>query len=123
MKKANRFSEVIVLKYFMNYRVEEKSTQEIYEEYKRLSPNIDDDSYYFGLTLYAKQTIYINKDLPRPQKEKALRHEFCHCFLWENGFGSFESFSEEQVCDIVAACCRTIEFWVNEYFEGERNYE
>ena len=107
----------------MNYKVEEKSTQEIYEEYKKLCPNIDDDSYYFGLTLYAKQTIYINKDLPLRQKERALRHELCHCYLWENGFGSFESFTEEQVCDIVASCSETVEFWANDYFGEGKNYE
>lgn len=101
-----------------NYIVDEKTSEEIYEEYKKMCPQIEDGDYYFGLTLYPRQTIYINKDLTLPQKKKALRHELCHCYLWERGFTCFDSYNEEQVCEIVAACSDMIETLVKSYFEN-----
>lgn len=100
-----------------DYMVYEKTSDEIYEEYKKVFPKIEDDDYYFGLTIYARQTIYINKDLTLPQKKKALRHELCHCYLWERGFTYFGSYTEEQVCEVVSACSEMIETLVKSYFE------
>lgn len=69
-----------------------------------------------GLTVYTEQKVYITKE--QKNKEKTLRHELEHVWLFENGHNAHErSFTHEDVCEIVASSWKFIEETIKEYAE------
>lgn len=61
----------------------------------------DEEVRLHGITEYATQTIYIDKDLDGFPLVKALRHELMHIYLWETGQQG-RIFNEEELCDLMS---------------------
>ena len=97
------------MKFILNYdewQIKEIDSDELLDLYNK---EYDSDSTFcFGVTLYAKHKILINKDMCDEQKIKTLKHELTHAYIWEHGLYNVPSFTEEMVCDLVAACSDTI---------------
>ena len=72
-------------------------------------------SFVFGLTIYSENEIWINKDMCYEQQLRTLRHELTHCYIWSFGFKNAPSFTEEMVCDIVAATSSIIDKIIIEF--------
>ena len=105
------------MKFILNYdewEIKEIDSDELLELYNK---EYDSDSTYcFGVTLYPKHKILINKDMCDEQKEKTLKHELTHAYIWEHGLYNVPNFTEEMACDLVAACSHII-------MEISSNYE
>lgn len=56
-----------------------------------------------GITHYRTSTIYIVKTLEKSLMFDTLVHELTHAYLFVYGFAQFESFTEENVCDVFGA--------------------
>lgn len=93
------------MKFILNYdewEIKEIDSDELLDLYNK---EYDSDSTFcFGVTLYPKHKILINKDICDEQKVKTLKHELTHAYIWEHGLYNAPSFTEEMVCDLVAAC-------------------
>lgn len=82
----------------------------------RYNEEYDSDStFVFGLTIYPEHEIWINKDMCDEQKLKTLWHELTHCYIWSFGLNNAPHYTEEMVCDIVAASNGIIERIVMEF--------
>lgn len=92
------------MKFILNYdewEIKEIDSDELLDLYNK---EYDSDSTFcFGVTLYPKHKILINKNMCEEQKIKTLKHELTHAYIWEHGLYNAPSFTEEMVCDIVAA--------------------
>lgn len=97
------------MKFILNsdeWKIKEVESQKLLQKYNE---EFDSDSTFcFGVTLYPKHEIWINKDMCEEQKVKTLKHELTHAYIWEHGLYNAPSFTEEMVCDLVAACNDTI---------------
>lgn len=73
------------------------------------------DGYYtHGYTCYSQDTIYINKT--SPEKERTLKHELTHCWLYMYGHNQDDKhFNNEDVCEIVASINDFINQILEEY--------
>ena len=61
-----------------------------------------EDEYVQGITIYSRQTIYIDSEIAN--KRKTLIHELTHVWLDEFGHNqSAKEFNNEDVCEIVAS--------------------
>lgn len=93
------------MKFILNYdewQIKEIDSDKLLDLYNK---EYDSDSTFcFGVTLYPKHKILINKDMCDEQKIKTLKHELTHAYIWEHGLYNAPSFTEEMVCDLVAAC-------------------
>ena len=71
--------------------------------------------YTHGYTSYRENTIYINKS--SKEKERTLKHELMHCWLYMYGHNQDEKqFNNEDVCEIVASSNNFINSIVKYYF-------
>lgn len=62
----------------------------------------EEGTYTHGITIYSENTIYINKT--SPEKERTLKHELTHCWLYMYGHCQEDKeFTNEDVCEIVAS--------------------
>jgi hypothetical protein len=93
------------MKFILNFdeweikEIEQEKLLKIYNE------NYDEESNFcFGVTIYPQHKIWINKNMCEEQKIKTLKHELTHAYIWEHGLYNVPSFTEEMVCDLVAAC-------------------
>jgi hypothetical protein len=97
------------MKFILNYdewEIKEIDSDELLDLYNK---EYDSDSTFcFGVTLYPKHKILINKNICEEQKIKTLKHELTHAYIWEHGLYNVPSFTEEMVCDLVAAINDTI---------------
>lgn len=97
------------MKFILNYdewQIEEIDSDKLLDLYNK---EYDSDSTFcFGVTLYAKHKILINKDMCDEQKIKTLKHELTHAYIWEHGLYNVPSFTEEMVCDLVASAMPSI---------------
>jgi len=66
---------------------------------KNLCANKDED--VCGITHFNATTIYMNRECPRELIYKTLVHELTHATLFSYGLGQYETFTEENVCDIM----------------------
>lgn len=99
----------------MTYHIKECSTSEIYEAAKKDDPELGENTFFFGLCRYAAHEILINEDQEEEEKINTLRHEMTHCWLFNFGYRTAETFSQEALCDIVAACGKFV-------FDETKNY-
>lgn len=70
--------------------------------------------YVYGYCLYPTQTIYINSEVCQEQKVSTLQHELTHCWLWN--YCHLDTFTEENVCDVVSGCYKFIDEQSKNYF-------
>lgn len=96
-----------------NWEIKEADSEWLLEEFKKENDNV---VYCFGLTKYAKQTIYINEELIEQCKRQTLYHELMHCYLWSYA-SNFNEVDEETMCDISANSHDIIHQIVDEYFK------
>lgn len=61
----------------------------------------DDEDDVCGITHFSKLRIYINRDIDEELILHTLKHELTHATLFSYGMGQYETFTEENVCDIV----------------------
>lgn len=80
------------------FRVDKDSILDRYNE-----EHEDQSTYVFGLTIYPEHQIWINDNLCTEEKIRTLKHELAHCYLWSYGFYNTPHFTEEMLCDTVAA--------------------
>lgn len=72
--------------------------------------------YLHGITIYSKNTIYLNKE--SPEMERTLKHELMHVWLYIYGHNQDEKqFNNEDVCEIVASSNDFINEIVIKYFK------
>ena len=77
--------------------------------------NSKEGYYIHGYTSYRENIIYINET--SPEKERTLKHELTHCWLYMYGHNQDEKqFTNEDVCEIVAS----INDFINEILEKYR---
>lgn len=82
----------------------------------RYNEEYDSDStFVFGLTIYPEHEIWINKDMCDDQQLRTLWHELTHCYIWSFGLNNAPHYTEEMVCDIVAASNGIIDRIVMEF--------
>ena len=74
---------------------------------------------YFGLCLFDKQVIYLDKYLHQEAKKQTLRHELMHCYI--NVFINHEemTYNEEMVCNISSNSHDIIHEIVEDYFNDK----
>lgn len=78
--------------------------------------NSKDGYYTHGYTSYKENIIYINKT--SPEKERTLKHELTHCWLYMYGHNQDDKqFTNEDVCEIVASINDFINNIINKYKE------
>lgn len=104
------------MKFILNYdewEIKEIDSDELLDLYNK---EYDSDSTFcFGVTLYPKHKILINKDMCDEQKIKTLKHELTHAYIWEHGLYNAPSFTEEMVCDLVASSMSSIGEIINNW--------
>ena len=89
----------------------EKESDVILKEYQE---GLDDRATFaFGLTIFPKHEIWINKNMVEEQKIRTLKHELTHCFIYNYGLYNVPNFNEEMACDLVAS----INDFINEVVE------
>lgn len=96
-----------------DWKIIEKEKQELLDVYN--AENNDDAKFVFGVCIYPKHEIWINKDMCEEQKVSTLKHELTHCYIWSYGFYNAPHFTDEMVCDIVAGCNDFINSVVKDY--------
>lgn len=83
------------------------------EEYKEKNK---EGCYYFGMTKFAIQEIWLCKDLSDGQRRKTLIHELVHCYRGSYiGFNSIDGRDEEMWCGIISNSHDIIEEIVSRY--------
>lgn len=75
----------------------------------------EDYEYYCGYTSYIKHVILLNKIAEN--NEHTLYHELVHAYLYSYGLYDFETYSEEDVCNIASRSSIIINQIMNEYFK------
>lgn len=108
------------MKFKMNnheWEIEERPEEELLEEYHKRQPN----AYAcLGLTFYKEHKIWIASELCAGEKERTLKHELTHCYIWENGFYNVDFNNEELICDFIASAIDIIHEIVERYFRNEK---
>lgn len=89
-----------------------KDTEALKDEYNKEN---EESNFVFGVTIYSKHEIWINKDMCPDQQIRTLKHELTHCYLWNYGLYNAPSFTEEMICDLVASINDFINEVVEEY--------
>lgn len=79
------------------------------------SENEDKTSFAFGVCIYPKHEIWINKDMCKEQRIKTLKHELTHCYIWNYGLYNVPSYTDEMVCDLVSSINDFINDVISEY--------
>lgn len=75
------------------------------------------DTRYYGITYCDICTIYIDQDLSQNVKKSTLIHELTHCYIDNYITHTYESYSEEDVADIVSNSYDIIHEIVDKYFK------
>lgn len=73
------------------------------------------NDYRWGICDYEQRKIFLWKDLSFANKKQTLIHEVTHAFIEAYGFIQV-NFTDEIVCDFVAAHLSEIQRIVNNYF-------
>ncbi len=90
------------------WEIKEISSEEMERNYGKTG------YYTHGFTCYSEDTIYINKT--SPEKERTLKHELTHCWLYMFGHNQDEKqFNNEDICEIVASSNDFINKVVSKY--------
>lgn len=100
-----------------NWKVIEKESETIRDKYN--SQYDEPDFFVFGVTIYPKHEIWINKDMCIEQKIKTLKHELTHCYIWNYGLYNLPHYTEEIVCDLVSSINDFINEVIEQYIKGQ----
>ena len=107
----------------MIYEILEVSEKKLKEEYVKDHPRENkDDIYVFGHTNYTKHIIKISKDLNEEEKIKTLKHELCHCWMWNTANSGQTEYNEEHICEIVACSNDFINEVIEQYLKIKKLY-
>lgn len=90
------------------------------EEIKRHIKN-DDNDFYYGLTVFQDDLIYLEKSLSYDKKRKTLIHELMHVHIAEFITTQTIDYDEEILCDICANVHELVNEIVNSYFEEDKH--
>lgn len=88
----------------------------------KLNEGRDSDDLYtyaFGVCIYPKHEIWINKDSCKEQQIRTLKHELTHCFIFYAGLYNIPHFSEEMACDLVANSNNFINSVIDKFIEKQ----
>lgn len=95
------------------WEIKEISSEEMERNYGKTG------YYTHGFTCYSEDIIYINKT--SPEKERTLKHELTHCWLYMFGHNQDEKqFNNEDICEIVASSNDFINEIVEKYKEEQK---
>lgn len=83
--------------------------------------NGTDSTFVFGLTIYPEQEIWINKDMCDDQQMRTLWRELTHCYIWSFGLNNAPHYTEEMVCDIVAASHEIIDDIIENFYLNKKS--
>lgn len=87
-----------------NWKIVEVDHNTLKEEYLQDNPNENiENIYIYGRTVYTKQVILINKEVCEESRIKTLKHELCHCWMYNTANANQENYNEEHICEIVAS--------------------
>lgn len=87
----------------MTYEIIEVEEDELKEIY--LKSHIDckkEEIYVYGDTDYTEHLIRISKNLNEQEKIRTLKHELCHCWMYNTANSNHSEYDEEHICEIVA---------------------
>lgn len=99
------------------WKIIEKEAKTLTEKY---NAETEEKSYFtFGVTIYSKHEIWINKEMCNEQKIRTLKHELTHCYIWEYGLYNVPNFNEEMVCDLVSSSNNFINEVIEQYKEEQ----
>ena len=87
------------------------------EHMKAIMNNKNSDGYYYGITKYTEQIIYLCDELCEEQKKQTLLHELMHCYLGVYCSWQTDSMDVELVCDVSANSHYIIHEIVEDYFK------
>jgi len=92
-------------------------------EYEIIEVSMNDmPSNCLGFCDSENQEILILKKLPFTRKRQVLSHELCHAYIYENGLSNDnDTFTEEEVCQVMSVYGETIWTIVNEVYNEEKN--
>lgn len=85
------------------YEIKEINEDELKEIYiKEHFNEKKNEIYIFGRTDFVKHLILISNELNNQEKIKTLKHELCHCWMWNTANANHQEYDEEHICEIVA---------------------
>lgn len=87
------------------------------EKMREVKEDSSKENYYYGVTEYSSQTIYIWNGLHNEQKRQTLIHELVHCYMGVYGSFQTDNVSMELMCDLVGNMHDIINEVVNKYFK------
>lgn len=97
------------------WKIINQDEQKLIEKYN--SEFEEKANFVFGVTIYSKHEIWINKDMCEEQKINTLKHELTHCYIWNYGLYNVPHYTDEMVCDLVASINDFINEVVDEYIK------
>ena len=102
-----------------NWDILEVEAQELKADYIKENPKDDVERIYiYGRTNYLKHTIKINKELCEEERVRTLKHELCHCWMWNTANANQENYNEEHICEIIA-CSNEFIYEICERYKKE----
>ena len=91
------------------------------EELAPFDPSLSvDGSRCYGACDYSQRKIFLDRTLPEKVKRKALTPELVHAVIFEYLLGGKDSYSEENVCDLLATYGERVLRSVEAYFCAEK---
>ena len=103
-----------------SWYIDEVSQEEIRKEIvKRAKKEMEEEpekGVYFGITYCDTQVIFLDKSLPEDRKKNTLYHELTHCYINSYITHCEKTYTEEDVCDIMANSHDIIHKIVKDYF-------
>ena len=101
------------------WEIKEVTQEEMWEETGKQR----EDGYFFGKSLYYKQEIWLDKEIPECKKRKTLIHELTHVYM--NSCITHEelNFTEETACDLCANSHDFIHEVIEKYFDLKKMKE
>ena len=104
------------MNFMMNGRIFKIETATENELWGDVGEQNKKDSNYFGRFRPFDQKILLNELLTKEQTKYTLIHELTHCYIW-CFMSKFDSFDEEDICNIHMNSHDIINKIVNDYFE------
>ncbi|MDO4282360.1 MAG: hypothetical protein Q4D02_01875 [Clostridia bacterium] len=87
----------------MTYKIIEVNEEELKNNYLKEHPNAKkEEIYIFGNTNYTEHIIRLCKELNPEEKIRTLKHELCHCWMWNTANSNQIEYNEEYICEVVA---------------------
>lgn len=103
--------------YDESYEIEEISKEELYKKNEETGRE-GRDYFPYGLTCHYERKIYINNEICQKEKEKTLRHELMHAWMYVTANAYQNDYNEEHICEMVSASNKVIHDLVANYFNN-----